>query len=456
MNPLLLETESATSGLARRWFTRMYGMAIVAHVVGNPPLGFDLAGMVSVLTGAGALALVLDPRTAWLRPVVAGGVVWMVWLEAPLLANHWLVMGFVSLALLVATTRPDPWAWFAPVGRLILLVFYGFAAFAKLNEGFFDPTVSCGVHYANQSLGSWGLPTVPVGGAMALAVAVAAAAVELAVPILLVVPRTRRLGVVLGFAFHFVISLDRGQHFFDFTAVLMMLFALFLPDRDLAAAERVAVRHRRWVLAVVATSAVLVGAAAAPPTQPSLWLVRQGVFWVWIPAGALLVAWALRHVRGEDDDVSVRPPGVVAFALVALVFVNGLTPYLELKTAYGFNMYANLVTVAGASNHFLVRATLPLSDEHEDLVEVVSTDDPALRAYVDSGWALVRSRVLDHLADHPDAEVTVRPPGSEVTEVLRGSEAGRPLPVLVEKFLLFRAVDLRDPPRCQTAWLPVF
>ena len=41
--------------------------------------------------------------------------------------------------------------------RWLLLVFYAFAAFAKLNSAFFDPSASCAVYYANESLSSWGL-----------------------------------------------------------------------------------------------------------------------------------------------------------------------------------------------------------------------------------------------------------------------------------------------------------
>ena len=43
--------------------------------------------------------------------------------------------------LAFALLRTDPWASFAPGARGILISFYSFAAFAKLNRGFFDPTV---------------------------------------------------------------------------------------------------------------------------------------------------------------------------------------------------------------------------------------------------------------------------------------------------------------------------
>jgi hypothetical protein len=61
--------------------------------------------------------------------------------------------------------------------------------------------------------------------------------------------------------------------------------------------------------------------------------------------------------------------------MLAVVFINGLTPYLEMNTDYGWNIYSNLVTVDGESNHLLIRSTLPLRSGHEDLAAIVESDD---------------------------------------------------------------------------------
>jgi hypothetical protein len=147
----------------------------------------------------------------------------------------------------------------------------------------------------------------------------------------------------------------------------------------------------------------------------------------------------------------MRLPGAVAGALLAVVVFNGLTPYLELKTGYGFNMYANLMTVGGESNHFVVRDTLPLTDVQDHLLTVVASDDPDLRTYADKGYLVPERNLLDYLARHPSAHVTVRDDAGERT--LDGDDGVR-MPVLVAKFQLFRAVDTQSPPRCQDVWLP--
>ncbi len=440
---------------AHRWFARMFGVACVAHIVGNPPVGE--VGPETTALGVTTLALGLISVSLIVRPDLrrllgaAGLVIVSVWLEAPLLGNHWLVMGFVALAVLASGFSKAPWPALAPMGRVVLLVFYSFAAFAKLNAGFFDAVHSCGVFYANQALGSYGLRGIEPGGTAALAVIVGTAAIELAVPILLVIPRTRRWGVLLGVAFHSLISLDLDQHFYDFTAVLLLLFGLFHSDETSSECDRRAAVETRSFQMAVATTVLLVLAAVVPETTVTVVLLRIGAFVVWIPF-AIWFVWTTATVGRSTADLRLVPRSAFGAALAAIVFLNGLTPYLELKTAYGFNMYANLETVGGESNHFVVRRTLPLTGVHDDLVAIDATDDPGLEPYVNSGYVLPRRNLDHYLADHPDASVEATTLAG--TSMVIEGDTVEALPVLAEKFQLFRAVDTRDPPRCQAAWFP--
>lgn len=430
----------------------MLGVAIIAHIAGNTPHAApsSAGGVATAALGAGAVALLLHPGGRALVATVAALVLASVWYEAPRLGNHWLLTGLVCVAVLIAVWRSDRWTWFAPTARWILLGFYGFAAFAKLNAGFFDPLTSCGVFYANQWLGSWVLPQVPAGGGLASAVAVASAATELAVPLLLVVPRTRRLGLTVGVVFHALISFDLHQHFYDFTAVLFALFGLFLPDPETTELDRRAGVSRMLPIAAVGAAAVVV-LAIAQPTPMIRALLVLGVFALWIPFAAWFVAAVLRRER-DEAPVALRLTDPLAIALVIVVVCNGLTPYLELKTAYGFNMYANLHTAAGESNHLLIRRTLPLTDVQEHLVVIEASNDPELARYVDSGYVLPERNLADYLASRPDTSVTFTRDGALVR--VTGAEYGRPLSPLIARLTAFRAVDTHDPPRCQVEWLP--
>ena len=223
---------------------------------------------VSAVLGLLAVVLVVRPSRLVLG-AAAALVLASVWIEAPFLSNHWLLAGFVAVAVLASLLRRDPWPWFSVTGRWILLGFYCFAAFAKLNTGFFDPAVSCGVFYANQSLGSFGAPTIPHDSPVAMLTIVGTVMTEMSVPILLAFARTRRVGVLVALTFHTIISLDYDQHFYDFTAVLVMLLCLFLPESTLAGLEARAARQEPGLQRSASRSASWSWSPRSPRGSPS-------------------------------------------------------------------------------------------------------------------------------------------------------------------------------------------
>jgi hypothetical protein len=438
-----------------RWFARTFGLAIVAHLVGNPAGwrtdefgGSILVVVVSALLGMSALLLIVRPDARVLAAAASLTLV-SLWLELPVTGNHWLLVGFIAIAVLISLATADPWAWLSVTGRWLLLGFYSFAAFAKLNTGFLDPTVSCGVFYANQSLSSFGLPTFSGDSPLGIVAIAGPVLTELSVPVLLAFTRTRRAGVLLALVFHTIISLDLSQHFYDFTAVLVMLLCLFLPETTTSDLEARASRPSRLRLLALVVAGVVVTASLLPPLLPAVVVVKLLGFAAWVPVAAWLIVRTARDGLGPAP-LPMRLPGVAAWVLVAVVVANGLTPYLEVKTAVGFNMYANLVTVAGDTNHLVVRRTAHLSKVQDDLLEVVDSEDDSLKLYADEGYLLPRRNLLDYLARHPGASVVVRDGAGERT--LDGSDGVR-LPLVTRKLFTFRAVDAEDPPRCQAVWL---
>jgi hypothetical protein len=251
--------------------------------------------------------------------------------------------------------------------------------------------------------------------------------------------------------FHTVISLDLDQHFYDFTSVLVVLLCLFLPEETLADLEGRTARMSLPFAAAVGICAVVVAAAVAPQFEGTAAVLDMLPFVIWFPfAGWLIYRVALTGLGGVPLDM--RLPSPMGWVLMAVIVLNGLTPYLELKTGYGANMYANLSTVAGQSNHLIIRRTAHLTHAQDTLLTVVRSSAPELQAYADRGYLLPERNLLDYLARHPTTTVVVRD-RSGVERSLDGSDGVRS-PLLVEKFQLFRAVDSQDPPRCQDVWLP--
>jgi hypothetical protein len=245
--------------------------------------------------------------------------------------------------------------------------------------------------------------------------------------------------------------------------VLAALFVLFLPaSAGEWVAERAGSVRARLALADERLPVLVHGGLAAVPTVVGLLVAADVVdartaldlgWWPWqLYAIACLVATVryLRQRRPQPEAGMLRPHHVLFLLVPLLVVANGLTPYTEVKTGYGWNMYANLRTVDGDSNHFVIRQTVPLTDEQADLVRIISTDDPGLGLYADRGYALTWTQLRIYLSDHPDVRITYAR-GNERVALRHAAdrpELVEPVPLWREKLLLFRAVDLESPERC--------
>lgn len=435
------------------WFNRLWAVAVLAHVLGNGPNAdlFDAStwGRVALFVlGVAGIAVLVVPRSRTAVTTLAFLVLLTAWLEAPFLANHWQLAALVSLLLLVAQLRKDSWEFFSRNARYVLLAFYAFAAFAKLNSDFFDPVVSCARVYANEALGAVGLPKFGSGGALAGAPGWGSALIEISVVPLLSFARTRFVGITVAMVFHFAISLDFDQHFFDFTAVLLALFTLFLSDGTLdrlsawQPSERLRGLFPGLLLALVYMS-------VSSPSTGAAGLTRLTAFVLWVPAGGLIVWRSLRGGRARRD---IGRPGIAGGAVALTVIMIGTLPYIGVRTATAWNMYSNLRTHDGASNHYVVPSVGTLRLDADDFVEVLGTNDAALEPYVGTGLLVPAMNLRHYLALHPDATAEVRLGGAPFSA--SAETWGDRQPVFARKFLFARSTVASGASECQTTFLP--
>ncbi|MGK5556706.1 hypothetical protein ACSNOI_34370 [Actinomadura kijaniata] len=447
-------------------------MATLFHVWTNPRSAALLqdptwTGGIHAGLALAALALLARPGSARLLLVLCGLQVVAALFELPFLGNHWLLVALVAAGLLLsaAAVRVSSGTMdadelnrrFLPVARTTLVVAYGFAAFSKLNEGFFEPSRSCATFFGDELLTGWGLPGPPGTGPVAWTMMVGSAAVECSVPILLLHHRTRHVGVLLALLFHGVIALDVKHFFIDFSSVLLALFLLFLPA-SYATWLRGHARRLRYSprLPLLGSAALSVGMWVLPHAQ-HLGLAVLGLFalMIWVMYDAVIVFSVIAYLRARPAPERLGSGAAPRWLLVVpvLAALNGLTPYLELKTGFGWNMYSNLVTVGGHSNHLLVRRTLPLSDEQRHLVTVLDSSDPDLREYATERYRLTVLSLRDYARRHPDVRLRY-----ELDGVVHDTRVGddpllsRPVPPWRSKLQLFRAVDADPQPRCLDRW----
>ena len=424
-----------------------------------------------------ALIVLWKPRSqAALLGMAALQVTDVTWM-LPFAFNHRLVLAAVNAALLVCAARalwsspgsrplPHPVECSAPAARAIVVLVYAFAFLAKLNTDFLDPASSCAVAFTRHIS-----PLVDQVPGAARAAVYGTLLVESALPLLLVVPRTRAYGVILGLAFHLGLSFDLVQHFVDFSAVMSSLLLLFVR-RDVREDA-----SQRWSRRLAIAFGVLIASGFGVHTLGAgdratrlVLIVALQLLWLAYAAGLLVLAVRFRGATpaGMRETFGLRPALVPVVALVAL---NGLAPYLGLKTHTAWNMYSNLDVQPDRSNHLLVPVSLDALRLQSETATVVGVrpEPDELRALLGDRVPsyFERAQLLEHVrllepnarwtrlelerlwAVLPELSVTVQ--RDEQVETWDGTSTATHAPWrrLARKLLLNRPASAGRPPECR-------
>jgi hypothetical protein len=454
----------ATADVVLRTFTVVLSAGVLLHEIqlGSAPWGPHLVILVAAVLG------LTRPGVPTLVALFAA-LAFELLIELPSPYNHTAVLGVVgggvALWWLVdrgAAWRHDPSLFLARVGpvvRVAVLMTWGLAFFAKLNHGFLDTVASCAIWIVDQ------VPLVTVPGWAATGVVIGTLAVEALVPLLLLVRRTRLLGVALALVFHVVAAF--GGHT-AFSAIALSLYLFFLhPEHVRASAEWALERiPRRATLAAwwrhpvtaVVLLGILVGGMGVIHQAPAPWNARGRRFVplvAYLPLAAVYAAALLAGLRRQGGRLvdaggagSLRLGGVVPALIVLVLAMNAANPYLGLKTGWSMTMYSNLRTEPGEWNHLLVPERVRVFGWQDDLIRIHDAH-PAVSRTLGLGSSaepgrVPRLRVLRAAAAHPDAPVQLAPDGDwvPVSSVAEGE-----FTLVHDRLAHLRAV--RDAPQCQ-------
>jgi hypothetical protein len=334
-------------------------------------------------------------------------------IDLPEVPNHRCILALVNLALLAAIllrrTPDGVLDALVPAARAITVTLYGFAAFAKLNHDFFDVSVSCAAQFYAHITSWW--PPLPDGLEIRRLVMFGTIAVEGLLALGLCLRRLRPLAVFGGLLFHVGLALDATKAFLNFSSVMVALLLLFLPREFFASlglmvGRRSAVRAELAIL-FVAVAATGVGAAIDWESFGGVFYwVRQLVWSTYAVAILAFTAWWCLTAYEPEPPLAWPPLGVLAVVLLALL--NGLAPYLGLKTRTTFDMYSNLRLEARASNHLLIPRSLDLFGLLRDRVAILDSSDPLLQRYAAAGDEVPYWQLRASISSDPDLRVRYR------------------------------------------------
>lgn len=433
-------------------FVRMWALAHVIHLSAANTGRLDTPWNIAVVVSA--LVLLRFPTRGPVFVVMAVAQLVDMVVEMPYSPDHWMLIAGVNLAFLVTMALRRSWDLPTlrsafPAARVIVLVAYSAAALSKYNSSFIDPVKSCATAIAGTA--SFGLTTHLNAGVLYAAITLLC---ETSIPVLLMIPATRRHGVRLGLAFHFMLSASPAFAVVDFTAALFALFLLFLSDQEVGAildrvssvAARSAIARdlRRWPVPAMVVGLLAAGFSGylSPRIAAGITLVPTELYLLAILLVALWT-WPKRFPRRAFGRL-------VAAQVVVAVLVGcwAASPYVGLRTTGVFTMFSGIRTEGAAPNHLFI-PSIRVTDWQDDLVVIDSSNDAEINTAGGREIGIPLMALRRRATAFPDLVVKGRLDGRPVEY---GPGAGQthlePLPWWQAKLLLFRPVAVGDQPFC--------
>ena len=424
--------------------------------------------------------------------MLASSVLFNVVANWPFVANHILLESIVNVTILgaIATTmvqeyrinsekdigiRNHIFDRFAPVVGAMFVLLYYLVFVTKLNWDFINLETSCVTSFYGDVLDRLSFLPLPEDSSAIVASLWIFLIIEIILPVLLTFRKTRYSAFIIGLPFHILLGLIGHR---TFSAFVFALYGLICADSITKVLARVSAslgsdRTLRivWALRFLVISVgflfaiyyYLTGDYMREMGSIPIHRISYRVWFLWSLVITLLYFSAIaRSYISRDSSPTLlwssRPK--LLWLMFAVVFLNGMSPYLGLKTETSFAMYSSLRTEGERTNHFFMPA-LRLADYQDDLVEILETNHPLLQRRMYTGKDIKRKALITYFElrrivseTTTDFNVTYNRRGevhhySYDNGVNTNPELARKHPVLLAKLLYFRPVFAGEHEYCQ-------
>jgi hypothetical protein len=168
-----------------------------------------------------------------------------------------------------------------------------------------------------------------------------------------------------------------------------------------------------------------------------------------------LLVWFMladnREPAGKTASLSFSVPHPFFLIVPVIVFLNGLSPYLGLKTENSFAMFSNLRTEGNVSNHYILPASFQVFDFQKDMVEIVSSSDPYLHSLAATNKIMVFFDFKNYVAQFRPEQVEYIRNGQRQEFLLQSASPNDELltkDLILRKLLRFRTISRNEPQPC--------
>ncbi len=355
--------------------------------------------------------VLMNPDSVPRFAVLVVAVIAKIFHEMPFIPNHILFTWMLNLTILAVFLfqaarnrgKVDGGEWFAgfaPLFRALLVVLYVISAVQKLNHDYLDPGLSCAVVLFRDTAAEFGIWNI--ADWMNKPAIYGSLVVEFGVPVLLLVRRTRLVGIAVGVLFHGFLAFHPSSGVFGFTTLMFILFMLFLPGKVFA---RLA-NARNWTslkslkIGNGKAMALLFMVMVFGVIRAQVWLylnlgedfeifsiAYRMALWFWVVTTIWFLALVAAAMRGFPMRLPLigRTQRIPVLLALFLPLLNATMPWVGGKTQTSFSMFSNLRTEFG-ENHVFLRRNSWLGFQ-DNLVEVVQSDPDIFSSYVNKASA---------------------------------------------------------------------
>jgi hypothetical protein len=456
-------------------FAPFWGMAALFSIAGDPRGLMGREGLVYLVAAwaivGTSLVTLLSPRKTWPLITLAGCTVLLYLIRLPVASNNKTITLVFDLGLLLCAavlyargslTRIGLYETLRMPARLLLAIMYFYGIFHKINADFLDPSVSCAVGLYKPLSSPFGLQESLIGRYLAI---YSTFVIEAIATVALFWRRWFAVGLTLALVFHYIIPISAYSWYMDFSSLVFALYMLSMPRETSEKIYQIAYSHvveplrshfgrigifaPALVLLTVAALVVLV-LTLAFPGRPALMLLHSIFILVWAVVGGvgmIVMTYAAMQYLPFNGAAGLRSPRWT-WIIPGLFFLSCLSPYVGLKTESSINMFSNLHTEGGKTNHLLFKRPPYLFPYQNDVVQVVASTSPSLMKSAKAGHMTVQFSIDEFLRRHPDQWVSYVRDG-QLIERATAADLGQNAPTLLErKLLIFKPVDPARPKPC--------
>jgi hypothetical protein len=318
----------------------------------------------------------------------------------PYVANHifyeWLMnltLFFITLFFLLKSRRANQsaeeldtaiWEKMMPVGRISLIILYFYVVFHKLNSDFFEPKISCAGIFFEDVIHNFYLHKISFIKNLFLEYNLGIRTIsiyftlisEALIPVLLSFKKTRNTGLIYGAVFHLILPFQGFTGIYSFSAMIYTSYVFFW---GIDAFEKfyAFIKKNRIFIGTYFTVAVILVMYFRTFDNWSVFNAASTFFWFVYSIIYLLLFYKTVNIHITTTKYHTGTPlklGILWLSPV-IVFMNGLLPYVGLKTEDSYGMFSNIKTEGGGTNHHIVPVSSQVFNYQKEVVTVIDSDN---------------------------------------------------------------------------------